>query len=396
MPTRFRGTGGRRPLKAAPHTSRAFSAPIAVARPRRHALSALVAAAVVLTIIASVLVATRGSESSRPASAKDFVHGTWRALAAGPATGIGHATTIWTGKELIVWGRSSSGEQVVPPEPSAYNPRTDEWRRLDPPVSVSIAPVWTGRELIVWAGLGPTDFGFRGSSPGAAYNPTTDKWHRIATAPLEPAVGSTAVWTGREVVVLVGGGMSATAAAAYDPRTNTWRRLPDLPRSLDGGGTAVAWDGSEVVLAWGSCCDAAAFAYSPQQDAWREIAPPPPAVSNGGLVRTKHGLIGVGFASGPDPDALRIAAYELRSELSWQAIANARPVPFICHARPTVVSDGVFVSCPEPSEFLGLDDRMWRAMPQPPRPIGATVWTGKKLLGLSVDGSRLLEYRPAS
>jgi hypothetical protein len=295
-----------------------------------------------------------------------------------------------------VWGRGNPGAQVVAREPAAYNPRTGYWRRLDPPVSVSIAPVWTGRELIVWTGLGPTDFGSPGSVPGAAYDPATDKWHQIAPAPVEPAIGSTAVWTGRVVVVVGGAGVPATAAAAYDPRTNTWRRLPDLPRSLDGGGTAVAWDGSEVVVAWGTCCDAAGFAYSPEHNAWREIARPPPEVSNGEFVRTEQGLIGVGFASGPSPESLRIVAYELRNAFSWHAIAKARQVPFICLARPTVVRDGVFVSCPQPTEFLGLGDRTWRAMPQPPRPIGATVWTGKELLGLSVDGSKLLEYRPAS
>jgi hypothetical protein len=98
---------------------RAFNAPIAVARPRRRTLSALVAAAVVLTIVASVLVATRGAELTRSASAKDFVHGKWSVLTAGPATGMQQATTIWTGKELIVWGRGNSDEQVVLPR----NPR---------------------------------------------------------------------------------------------------------------------------------------------------------------------------------------------------------------------------------------------------------------------------------
>jgi hypothetical protein len=71
---------------------RAFDAPIAVARPRRRALSALVAVAVVLTIVGSVVLATRGSEPTGTASAKDFVHGTWSALAAGPATDVRRKT----------------------------------------------------------------------------------------------------------------------------------------------------------------------------------------------------------------------------------------------------------------------------------------------------------------
>jgi hypothetical protein len=293
--------------------------------------------------------------------------------------GLENPSLIWTGKELVVSGAVS----VCCWHGEAYNPRTDKWRSIaDPPTVPDRYLVWTGEELISW-------------SSGQAYDPARDRWRSIPPAPVTAAPETRAVWTGRELVVL--GAIAEcppnadcstlpNAAAAYDPKTDTWRRLPDLPRAPEGG-VSVAWNGVAVVVAWATCCGGATFAYSPEADTWREIAAPPPEVANGEIARTGRGLVGVGMGSG-----LWIGAFQLRD--GWRPIVEKRPVVYVCQVRATVVPGGEFVTCPQPALYLDLQKRVWHSLPQPPVLVGATVWTGRELLALSVDGMHLLRYRP--
>ncbi len=102
--------------------------------------------------------------------------------------------------------------------------------------------------MLVWNG-----------SAGAVYDPRADRWRRMPDAPLEgPRYGSTAVWTGREMIVWGGdetGGVSgASDGAAYQPRVDRWRRIPQAPIGgrYQHGGT---WTG-RAMLVWGGCCKA--------------------------------------------------------------------------------------------------------------------------------------------
>ncbi len=388
---------------------RVFDSSIAVAKPRRRTLSALVAAAVVLTIVASVLVVIRGSERTIPASARDFVHGKWSVLVAGPATGMQKATTIWTGKELIVWGRGNPGEQVVAPAPAAYNPRTQDWRRLDPPVSVSIVPVWTGSQMIVWTGSGPGDFDFgRFPVPGAAYDPARDKWRSIALAPVTLAPTTTAVWTGRELVVV--GAVPAcldsancssdpVGAAAYDPSTDTWRLVPNAPIELSD--IHAVWDGRQVVT-WGlRGGEPAAIAYEPSRNSWLALPSPPFALGGSAVVPLRDGPLWIGmqtrFLSTPTPPpgvVIRATSFDARHGWALRATLHEGS---ICPVAAAKVASFVVVLCApgDRSAVLDLATGRWRTLRSPPRLAGEVVWTGKELLGLSVDGAKLLEYRPA-
>ena len=117
------------------------------------------------------------------------------------------------------------------------------------------------------------------TAPGRA-----EAWARIPDAPINPGLGTTATWTGRELIVIGGmpsgkveeAGMTA-AAAAYDPATNRWRKLPPPPgagRSLH----AVAWTGTELIV-WGGRrpgdYGADGAAYDPAADAWRPLPAAP-------------------------------------------------------------------------------------------------------------------------
>jgi N-acetylneuraminic acid mutarotase len=70
-------------------------------------------------------------------------------------------------------------------------------------------------------------------SDGAIFDPATGVWTPLPTAGAPDArFHHRAVWTGTEMIVFGGEGVSGgaiTSTAAYDPAKNTWRSLPALP-----------------------------------------------------------------------------------------------------------------------------------------------------------------------
>ncbi len=181
---------------------------------------------------------------------------------------------VWTGTELLVVG---------PTIGHAFNPATNRWRRL--PSARAHAggiAVWTGREMITWGGGCCGD----ASKDGAAYDPRANRWRALPPSPLAPSQAPAAAWDGHELIVVVGpldpdgrpwpAGLAR--AAAYDPATRVWRRIapPPAPRS----GASAIWDGREVLLVGGTAAPLAGrapaparvgFAYAPASNRWRRL-----------------------------------------------------------------------------------------------------------------------------
>jgi N-acetylneuraminic acid mutarotase len=202
---------------------------------------------------------------------------TWRRLPSPPAwaDGVYGYTAVWTGKEMLVWGQGVA---------AAFNPQTTTWRRLPrPPMDGAATVVWTGREMIGWGG------GCCGDawSFGAAYNPATNTWRKLPVSPLHGDQHPVGAWTGREFILLVGGNNPVNdkpwpaqfaTAAAYNPTTDTWRRVAPMPATRDGA-TAV-WDGRDVLVVGGANqryvhqqLMRTGFAYNPVTNRWRSLAP---------------------------------------------------------------------------------------------------------------------------
>jgi N-acetylneuraminic acid mutarotase len=186
--------------------------------------------------------------------------------------------TVWTGTEMVAFSGLGS---------HAYNPKTNRWRRLPSGGGFGGVLAWTGRELIAWGGGCCAE----ASNAGSAYNPTTNRWRKLAHSPLAPSQTPIGAWTGRELVILVTGielnlpkryPASFARAAAYNPRTNTWRRIapaPD-PRFSWDGATAI-WDGREVLVVGGTLLTNRGLsgglariplAYNPRTNRWRRLA----------------------------------------------------------------------------------------------------------------------------
>ena len=274
---------------------------------------------------------------------------TWRRLPSPGATGsfMGESA-IWTGKEMLVWGQGTH---------EAFDPLANRWRRLPaPPLAAHDAAglvVWTGRELIGWGG-GCCGDAF---SDGAAYSPATNRWRKLAPSPLAGSAQPIGAWTGRELILLVGNldpngkpwPARLARAAAYNPASGKWRRIAPLPAARSGA-TAV-WDGRELLVVGGwqggrpPATAPTGFAYDPASNRWRR------------LPRMESGRIGAA------------AVWTGTRLLVW----GGRTQP-VGAAAPNV-----------PGHGLAYDPRTNRWSPLSPAPVlGRTdptaVWTGDELI----------------
>jgi hypothetical protein len=229
----------------------------------------------------------------------------WTSLPAAPlsAPREGNAA-VWTGKEMIIWGGTdpagSCGSDALVTtcerDGAAYNPATKEWRKIAPsPLAgrIGAASVWTGREMIIWGGLAAR---YGDIATGAAYNPSTDTWRMLPKSPLAARREAYAIWTGSQMIIFAGtvgqAGGAFVDGASYDPAKNEWELLPTPPldkpgKPVQGAGpgrafAAVVWTGTEMIQ-WGGNGPGngnwSAFengeAYNPVRRTWRLIPDAP-------------------------------------------------------------------------------------------------------------------------
>jgi hypothetical protein len=202
---------------------------------------------------------------------------------------------VWTGKEWLVFGGRDGIAAFA--DGAAYDPTTDHWRALTPPISMhpGAQAVWTGRMVVVLAKQG-----------GWTYDPAADAWSEL---PRQDTTGhgvftSAPVWTGHDVVVVgYGGDLETLAARTLDPETNAWGPVALSPRTgplgtgtVEGlpAGSAVAgarWDGSRVQV-W--LQDGSGWAFDPTTRDWARL---PSIVGPHDDPETMHAVAGIGSAT---------------------------------------------------------------------------------------------------
>jgi putative metal-binding protein len=204
---------------------------------------------------------------------------TWRETSTGanvPDVRSEHSA-VWTGTEMIVWGGSSPGFGIMKTG-GRYNPATDTWRPTStrdsvPERRVWHSAVWTGTELIVWGGSGVSGFL---KNTGSRYDPTMDAWAPVSTGGGVPAerYRHTAVWTGRQMVVWGGKDYYGVvnSGGRYDPVSNAWMPTStgaNVPEARSAHTTV--WTGAQMVV-WGGYGNSGALntggRYDPVSDAW--------------------------------------------------------------------------------------------------------------------------------
>lgn len=385
-------------------------------RNRRQWFAAALAAAVVLALATSAVLVRGlpGSAAPPPASMVDrLAHGHWKQIDAGPARGLDDATTVWTGRELIVWGQRGTPQTS---EGVAFDTATGRWRTLAPsPLGDREGAVvrWLGDEMLVWGGWDRSAFRLVPAVDGARYDPKTDTWRRMAPAPFgPPSAGNgatTAVWTGREMIATNPVAPQAPAAAAYRPATNTWETLPEPPASLAANeGLKAVWTGREVVylVPSGFVAARAAMIFDPDRRSWRSLpwAFPSSRAATVGLVGDRGSAIAVAWTSETSETAALRWAHLQPATGRWVDGVGKLRHPFLCDPRTTPGPGAAIIAC-SAGDFVTLDARAgrWTRIPAPPAPVFAPAWwTGRALLGisgrpghLSSTGNTLLMLTPS-
>jgi N-acetylneuraminic acid mutarotase len=211
-------------------------------------------------------------------------------------------TAAWTGSEMIVWGglAANSGGR--------YNPVTDNWvstSTINAPIArAGHTAVWSGSEMIVWGGFPPS--GGTYFNTGGKYSPATDSWTPTSTtnAPSARYV-HTAVWTGSEMTIWGGGGVSGVVdtGGRYDPATDGWAPTSTINAPSARSYHTAVWTGSEMIV-WGGVGNGFPFPYF--NTGGRYCAPGPPArlgnISTRAFVQTGDNVeIGGFIVQGTEP-----------------------------------------------------------------------------------------------
>lgn len=359
-----------------------------------------------LLAVSVVLVATGcGAADSEVAPPAPLGEAAWKSLASGwtrlspPPFTRARAVSVWTGAELVYWGGDTDFGGTSHADGAAYNPATDEWRRLPPgPLSTrsSAGAVWTGTEVLIWGG-GTTE-GAKGD--GAALNPLTASWRMLPDAPLGPRDPVAAVWTGREMIVWGDASRHAAAVdgAAYDPAADRWRELPSAPLALNAA-TAV-WTGKEMAV-YGALLDgnnhsetehAQGIAYDPEANEWRVLPPFPLSPQASTAVWAGDELIVWDYE-------LRAAAYDPAAD-RWRPLPNLPLRFYECYPQGAEAGEALVLAwhCGQAALF-DLTSRRWHGLPGgTPEIFGRPTSAGPVVLfaGAAHEGvaNALWAYKP--
>jgi hypothetical protein len=364
----------------------------------------------------------RSAPATGAATVSQLAAGRWSALPRAPIVPRDGAAVVWTGTELLAWGGASGyGGEELRADGAAYDPATGRWRLLaSAPLSgrQGQASVWTGRELIVWGGYDRIAARhLHVADDGAAYDPASDTWRRLPSAPLSARTNSLAVWTGREMLVL--GGQPAVTngprsydrdGAAYDPALNRWRHIdPPVPPTGHGLDWVAAVQAGPRLLAWSDWSidrrigrhlfsltgGVDLFAYDERSGHWRLLPVKPhelPAVSTASWTGRQVVVRGLPYNCGDCPGPFaplatalfdparntwkRLPADPLGSNDPLSAWTGAALVSFNAGGRFGPIGEGA-TSAYDPRT------NRWRRLPSAPfgcETDGSPVWTGRELL----------------
>jgi N-acetylneuraminic acid mutarotase len=160
---------------------------------------------------------------------------TWApvSLIAAPSERCRHSA-VWTGTEMLIWG----GQQRTmfngpsPADGGRYHPATDSWTVTGtngaPTARAHASTIWTGVEMIILGGFYFNQSGlWVACNDGGQYDPIADRWLPLSAA-VAPAArtGHSAVWTGD--AMLVWGGHNGGNPTTWFNDTFSYTPLHDL------------------------------------------------------------------------------------------------------------------------------------------------------------------------
>lgn len=248
------------PVTAPTVAELADRAPATRTATRRRSVLALVAAVAVVIGVTAVVLSVRGSGAPRRASvpqrsgapqrsaalpelppyqgprvtAAKLETYRWRTLPPAPISARTDATSVWTGRDVLIWGGMQGNTLFA--DGALYDPTARTWHKLPPsPLSARIGALATAVDgmVIIWGGENN-----RQLADGASYDLSTGAWHLLPAPPDDqrapfgqPGGGAQLVTVGQRAL-LIRGPQNQTGRtvqiAAYDPAHNTWQALPSF------------------------------------------------------------------------------------------------------------------------------------------------------------------------
>ena len=189
---------------------------------------------------------------------------------------------IWTGARMLVWGgHNNTG---ILNDGALYDPASDSWSALGlsgaPAARYSAASVLAGDTVLVWGGQGATGALGDGASL-ALTSGVPSAWSAITTTGAPSArSGHAAAWTGSKLIVWGGiqGGTYLNDGGIYDPAVGqggTWAAMSTTGAPAARENHAAVWTGSELVVIGGEGVSgslADSHAYNPATDTWRSLS----------------------------------------------------------------------------------------------------------------------------
>lgn len=137
-------------------------------------------------------------------AAYDPVADRWEVLPEAPFAARRWHAAVWTGDRMLVFGGEITRNDSLMSydDGAAYDPAARRWEMLPrSPLGrrVYATSVWTGRQMVIWGGSDESYW--RPVPDGAAYDPATRRWTVLASIPLEKRNYHRMVWTGTDVVI---------------------------------------------------------------------------------------------------------------------------------------------------------------------------------------------------
>jgi hypothetical protein len=363
---------------------------------------------------------------SRPETGAALARGRWSILAASPLGPRSGATFVWDGHELLELGGSAGIRSGGSPRFSgaAYAPATGRWRRVaSAPTAVQTAgaaSLWTGRQVFLFGGLARP--GMPGADVAGLYDPATNRWSVSRRAPVGPFASARAVWTGRRVIVAgvrvgVRVGARRLEVAAYDPATGLWSALdPPLPAThpAQDAEMVATPDGVLIWSLWSAPPGGAGYgidafrltgggSWSDETGSWPQAHTVDQPIFTGREILLAPGQIWCGLCSHPaphgehspevDPTTLHITPIphgpldDLGPQIAWSGAAE-----IALNAGGEMTGPRLNVR-PGAIAVWDPDSGRWSRGRRAPLPIGDAppVWSAGRLYVLG-QGGRLLAY----
>ena len=317
-------------------------------------------------------------------------------------------SAVWTGSYMIIWGGIQGREEYATDTGARYDPVLDTWG----PISVIGAPppsrrrdhsaVWTGREMIVIS-----------QGIAARYDPADDTWTAVpepdVPEPLFGQSGHTSVWTGKELITWGGlartcdsrGGSCADSptnrGGRYDPETDSWRATSTLGAPEERSGHTAVWTGEEMIV-WGP--GSSGGRYDPTTDTWRSTSQGDAEPAVGDPVALWTGQVMFVWGSGAQGPAG--GRYDPASD-RWAPVSTLG-APGTAHSTAVWTGEQVILweCCPTNTVAGGRYDPVtdvWMPLADTnaPRSSGHTaVWTGSLMVVFGGFDTRGGRYDPGA